>query len=184
MVLHGRLTAALLLLAATACTKGSAEGPTAPPEPSPRAQTELDGVEATPEAGDVADADAEPLEQLDIDGVRLSLDPGGCDVVATFLEERREHHFDFPGDCHFAPDPQDRPAWVVPTDHGKAVLVVGSAPADGGGCDTALQVLVITEQGPALSSEIQRVSGCGPGPWDEMLYHVMASQRVELGSSG
>lgn len=56
-------------------------------------------------------------------------------------------------------------------------------PRETDGCDTALQVVVITERGPAISREIQRVSGCGPGPWDEMLVHVLASDRVPLGAA-
>lgn len=68
---------------------------------------------------------------------------------------------------------------MVATDHGKAELVESWVTREPDGCDTALQVVVITERRPVLSREIQRVSG-GPGPWDEMLVHVLASDRVAL----
>ncbi|MCB9716693.1 MAG: hypothetical protein H6712_22740 [Myxococcales bacterium] len=176
-----------MLAASLACGKGTGPGSSPPPDSTTTdggALADLDadgGTEtgAPEEEGSGAPADGEPL---DIDGVHLSLSPAGCQLVATWLDQRREHHFDFPGECHFAPDPQQRPAWVVPTDSGKAVIVMGSRPNEGGDCDTALQVLVVTEKGPALSSEIQRVASCSPGPWDEMMYHVMASRSVLLGA--
>jgi hypothetical protein len=118
----------------------------------------------------------EPVEELYIDGVRLRLLPRLCRLDASFLDQERRFDFRFPGACHFGPDAGGRP-WVVSTDHGKAVLVVGSSKLESGACDTALQVVVITERGPELSREIQRVSGCGPGPWDEMMVHVLASDR-------
>lgn len=121
-------------------------------------------------------------EALYIDGVRLRLQPTGCTLTAAFLDQKLEHDFQqFPGACHFACDLQGQP-WVVPTDHGKAVLVESSVPAEDGDCDTALQIVVITERGPQLSREVQHVSACGPGPWDELMYHVLASDRVELGT--
>lgn len=127
---------------------------------------------------------SDDVEELYVDGVRLRLQPGDCSLTATFLDQERRHRFQpFPGACHFAPDRDGQP-WVVPTDNGKAVLVVSSVPTEAGdACETALQLVVITERGPELSREIQRVSGCGPGPWDEMMYHVLASDRVALGAS-
>ncbi len=184
------------MLAATACTKGS--GPdTTPPGPS----SSTDGVATatadttgtpdptgTPDdAGSNADGDPDSGataagESLLIDGVTLSLVPDGCQLTATYLDQRQTHTFDFPGACQFSPDAQGQP-WVVPTDNGKAVIVESWAPADRG-CDTALQVVVITDKGPQLSRDIQRVSQCGPGPWDEMMYHVLSSDRVALGGAG
>lgn len=124
---------------------------------------------------------ASDAEELYVDGVRMTLQPSTCTFTATFLDHELGHHFEFPGACHFAPGPDGQP-WIVPTDHGKAVLVEGSTPVDGQ-CDTALQIVVVTERGPALSRQVQRVSGCGPGPWDEMMYHVLASDRVALGTN-
>lgn len=187
MVLRRRLVATLVVVVVGACSKA----PTTPATEAPEGAGSKGASSSDAPSRDHAEpgeppATAEPEatanEELDIDGVHLSLS-SGCDLVATFGDQRREHHFDFPGECHFAPDPQDRPAWVVPTDNGKAVLVVGSAPTDGSDCDTALQVLVVTEKGPALSVDIQRVAGCGPGPWDEMMYHVMSSRHALLGGS-
>jgi len=128
------------------------------------------------------DSGADPtVETIDVDGVKLELVPDECQLSATFVDDEQSHHFAFPGACHFSPDPEGQ-AWVVATDHGKALLVESWVPLAEGDCDTALQLVIITQKGPELSSQIQRVSGCGPGPWDEMMYHVLAAQRVPLGS--
>lgn len=173
---------------AIACGKGAASVP--PLAAGDRATGEVgtgsDGLaEVEDDAGAAAavpeDPPAADEEELYIDGVRLRLRPAQCQLTARFLDEERQHQFErFPGACHFAPDRDGQP-WVVATEHGKAVLVQSSVARDTEGCDTALQIVVITERGPALSREIQRVSGCGPGPWDELMYHVLASDRVPLG---
>jgi hypothetical protein len=155
-------------------TPPTSGGGTAEVEPSGGTQADGATSPADPPAGDV--------EELYVDGVRLRLEPQACLLTATFLDEERRHRFQaFPGACHFAPDPHGQP-WVVSTDHGKAVLVQSWTPAEAGSCDTALQIVVVTERGPELSRQIQRVSGCGPGPWDEMMYHVLASDRVAMGA--
>jgi hypothetical protein len=179
----------VVALAAAACGKGprpmdstppSRGGGTAEVEPLHHslALTELEDGGGSPVEPPATDEEA-----LYIDGVRLRLQPSGCTLTAAFLDEERKHAFqEFPGACHFACDLQGQP-WVVPTDHGKAVLVESSAPAEEGDCDTALQIVVITERGPELSREVQHVSACGPGPWDELMYHVLASDRVDLGTA-
>jgi hypothetical protein len=183
-----RLGACLVL---AACSRGPAPSNTTPPStdgsavavepPRDRAQPAASGAAA---AGDApACEDPGGGEELYIDGVTLRLQPSSCTLTAVFLDQTRQHRFEgFPGACHFARDGQDQP-WVVATDHGNAVLVQASVPAEGGDCDTALQVVVVTERGPALSREIQRVTGCGPGPWDELMLHVLASDRVALGGA-
>lgn len=189
MVLQSPLVVAWvgLLGLVAACGKGPAgttastpptndDGSGAVVEPVDDGAATATAVPADPPAGD-------DVEELHIDGVRLRLQPADCSLTATFLDQERRHRFQpFPGACHFAPGRDGLP-WVVPTDHGKAVLVGSSVPAQAGdGCETALQLVVITERGPALSREVQRVSGCGPGPWDEMMYHVLASDRVAMGA--
>jgi hypothetical protein len=174
-----------LLGLVAACGKGPA-GTTAstPPtsdddgsavvEPADDGASTTTATPADPPAGD-------DVEELHIDGVHLRLQTTGCALTATFLDEERRHRFEpFPGACHFALGRDGLP-WVVPTDHGKAVLVGSSVPVQAGeDCETALQVVVITERGPELSRQVQRVSSCGPGPWDEMMYHVLASDRVGM----
>jgi hypothetical protein len=143
-----------------------------PPDAEPRPTLVYGDEPSPPSVG---------IEELYIDGVRLLLRSSECLLVAVTVGEEQLHRFEkFPGECHFAKD-RDGQSWVVATDHGKAVLVESSVPKDAGNCDTALQVVVITEKGPMLSREVQRVSGCGPGPWDEMMVHVLASDRVAFG---
>jgi hypothetical protein len=182
--LASALVGAGLLVLAGACGKGpSATTTTTPTADGQQEVAEAAGRGRASPTGAPANAPAdEDVEELYIDGVRLRLQPNGCELTVSFLDQRHRHRFEsFPGACHFAPDRHGQP-WVVLTDHGNAVLVESSAPAEGG-CNTALQVVVVTERGPQLSREIQRVSGCGPGPWDEMMYHVLASDRVNLGAS-
>lgn len=185
MVLQDRVAAAACLLTlATACGKGP--GPSESTPPGPADGTTTAAVERSTAEEEAGGATPEPRpadeEELHVDGVRLRLQPAGCLLTAKLLDEELEHQFPaFPGPCHFAPDRQGQP-WIVATEHGKAVVVESSATGEDGACDTALQVVVITERGPQLSREIQRVSACGPGPWDEMMYHVLASDRVALGA--
>lgn len=115
------------------------------------------------------------VEHLVLSGVALSLSPKTCRLQASVDSRANSHHFDFPGECHFSPA---KSPWIVETKYGKAVLVAGSTSKDNGECDTALQLIVITEQGLELSEQIQRVSSCALGRWDEMMYHVMSSRRV------
>lgn len=185
---RARAAAVCLLALVAACGKTAAR--VSPPDAGNRAtgETEAGGgdrAEAEDDAGAIAavpdDPPAADDEELYVDGVRLRLRPAECLLTARFLDEERRHRFEgFPGACHFAPDRGGQP-WVVATEHGKAVLVQSWVARDADGCDTALQIVVITERGPELSREIQRVSGCGPGPWDELMYHVLASDRVPLG---
>ncbi|MCH9681506.1 MAG: hypothetical protein K0V04_08740 [Deltaproteobacteria bacterium] len=176
-----------LLVALTACNAKGSGQQTTPPGPS--ASTSSPTVPTqTPEApDDIADAGSDDAAKGDavellIDGVQLRLTPSNCQLTASYLDEQQGHTFEFPGDCHFSPGPDGLP-WIVPTDNGKSVVVESWVPADGDACDTALQVVVITERGPTLSRGIQRVSECGPGPWDEMMVHVLSSERVALGTA-
>lgn len=168
-----------------ACGKGP--GSTATSTPTVGAHEEQadpsSGSGSTPAAAPTVGPNEAGVEELYVDGVRLRLQPAGCVLTAVFLDQEHRHRFEpFPASaCHFAPDQHGQP-WVVPTEHGKAVLVESSVPAEGDDCETALQIVVVTERGPQLSREIQHVSGCGPGPWDEMMYHVLASDRVALGA--
>ncbi len=183
MVLQPHLAAATALLALVACGKGPGPTHSTPPDDDGGGTTAETGHH-TPTGDDGSSSEPRPAdeEELRIDGVRLRLQPGSCQLSATFLDEALEHRFEsFPGPCHFAASAEG-PPWVVATDHGKAVLVQSSAKTEGNDCDTALQIVVITERGPQLSRQVQRISSCGPGPWDEMMYHVLASDRVAFGA--
>jgi hypothetical protein len=45
-------------------------------------------------------------------------------------------------------------------------------------------VVVLTPEGVRLSKAEQRVAMCAPGDWDEMMFHVLASDPVEFGTPG
>jgi len=180
--MRGGVFGALGWLAASAgCAKPTE--PTAPPVEPTAPSPEVETTGTDPREPDVATAvDVEAandpdIETLSFSGVDFKLVSSKCVLSATYLGAERTHHFDFPGPCHWSPDRDGQP-WIVTTDHGKAVLVESWTSTDGGNCDTALQVVVVSDKGPELSSQVQRVSRCGPGPWDEMMYHVMSGQRV------
>jgi hypothetical protein len=123
-------------------------------------------------------------EQFEHEGVRLGLDPVACVLIAESKSQRLEHQFEFPGECHFATQSgagkQDQPR-AVATDAGLALIVESSKPA-AQDCDTALRVVVLTPAGPQLSRAVQRVAMCAPGGWDEMMFHVLASDPVAFGT--
>jgi hypothetical protein len=176
MVLPLRLTLAGLLLA-RACA--SASEPTVEPEPKVApVEAEPRDPGTTVEGRKASDAP----EQVSRDGVVLGLWPDECLLLAETAETRVEHHFEFPGACRFAVGGDGQPR-VVATDSGPAWMIESSKPI-ARDCDTALRVVVLTSAGPRLSKAEQRVAMCAPGDWDEMMFHVLASEPVAFGTPG
>jgi hypothetical protein len=175
MVLSLRLTLGALLLAC-ACERSS--GPTTEPEPK------LAPVEVEPRdtaAVETRTAGDAP-EQVERDGVVLGLWPDECLLLAETADARVTQQLEFPGACHFAVDAAGQPR-VVMTDTGPAWMVESSKPI-AQDCDTALRVVVLTPAGPRLSKAEQHVAMCAPGDWDEMMFHVLASEPVAFGTPG
>lgn len=175
MVLPLRLTLAVLLLA---CGCERATAPTAEPEPK------LAPVEVEPDAevGVEGRTASDAPEQVERDGIVLGLWPDECLLLAESDNARLVHTFEFPGACHFAVDARGQPR-VVLTDPGPAWMIEGSKPL-AQDCDTALRVVVLTAAGVRLSKAEQRVAMCAPGDWDEMMFHVLASEPVAFGTPG
>jgi hypothetical protein len=165
-----------IVILAVACAPASE--PTAEPEPK------VAPIEVEPrETGVVEGGGArEAPEQLERDGMVLGLWPDECRLVAETASVRSEHRFEFPGACRFAVDADGQPR-VVATDTGPALIIESSKPL-AQDCDTALRVVVLTRAGPRLSKAEQRVAMCAPGEWDEMMFHVLASEPVEFGTPG
>jgi hypothetical protein len=181
MVLPLRLTLATLLLA-RACV--SASEPTAEPEPQV-APVEVAPVEVEPPGTKMPAVGREARdapEQVERDGVVLGLWPDECVLLAETAELRVEHHFEFPGACRFAVDGEGQPR-AVATDSGPAWMIESSKPI-ARDCETALRVVVLTSAGPRLSKAEQHVAMCAPGDWDEMMFHVLASEPVPFGTPG
>jgi hypothetical protein len=165
------------LLLACACERGQ----TAMAEPEPK----LAPVEVEPNDGAVAVEGRKARdapEQVERDGVVLGLWPDECLLLAETADARITQEFEFPGACHFAVEADGRPR-VVMTDTGPAWMIESSKPI-AQDCDTALRVVVLTGAGPRLSKEEQHVAMCAPGDWDEMMFHVLASEPVEFGTPG
>jgi hypothetical protein len=185
MVLSLRLSLAFVLLA-SACERASVF----PIEPEPK----LAPVEVEPDDGAVAvkgRAARDAPEQVERDGVVLGLWPDECLLLAETAQTestapgrgaRVAQQLEFPGACHFALDADGRPRVVV-TDTGPAWMIEGSKPL-AQDCDTALRVVVLTRAGPRMSKAEQRVAMCAPSEWDEMMFHVLASEPVEFGTPG
>jgi hypothetical protein len=178
MVLPLRLILGLMLVA-RACASGGE--PTTEPEPEPKvAPVEAEPADAgVPVEGRVA---REAPEQIERNGVVLGLWPDECILIAESTDTRVEHRFEFLGACHFAVG-SDGLARVVITDTGPAWIVESSKPL-AQDCDTALRVVVLTPAGVRLSKAEQRVAMCAPGDWDEMMFHVLASEPVMFGAPG
>lgn len=123
---------------------------------------------------------SEAPEQFEAQGVVLGLLPEDCVLIAEAGEQRLEHRFEFPAACHFATDDDGQPR-AVSTEGGLALIVESSKPLEQD-CDTALRVVVLTPEGPRLSRAVQRVAMCAPGGWDEMMFHVLASDPVSFGT--
>lgn len=176
MVLPLRLTLGLVLLA-PAC--GRASEPTQEPEPK------VAPIEVEPESGGAAvegrRASDAPMK-VERDGVVLGLWPDECVLLAESSAARVEHRFEFPGACGFAVDREGKPR-IVETDTGVALMIESSKPV-AQDCDTALRVVVLGREGPRLSKAEQRVAMCAPGDWDEMMFHVLASEPVPFGTPG
>jgi hypothetical protein len=175
MVLPLRLTAAALLLA---CSCERASEPTVEPEPM-LAPVELESHD-TPAAE--ARAARHAPEQVAWGGVVLGLWPDECLLLAESDSARLQHHFEFPGVCHFALD-ADGEARVVMTDSGPVWIIESSKPV-AQDCDTALRGVMLTDAGVRLSKAEQHVAMCAPGDWDEMMFYVFSSDPVELGTPG
>ncbi|MEM6993734.1 MAG: hypothetical protein AAF721_24685 [Myxococcota bacterium] len=139
------------------------------PEPQPLGETTV------PDAPDPG-----PSEVAEVEDVRLTL-TADCQLTAEQGGETFTHKFRFPAECHFSKDAKAG-LRIVATDHGKAVLVESSEPDGDKHCLTSLQVVVVAKEGPRLSKQIQHVAMCAPGVWDEMMFHVLASDRVTLGT--
>lgn len=120
-------------------------------------------------------------ERFEQQGTLLGLFPSECVLVGESNGASVQHHFEFPGECHFATN-EDGSVRVVETDTGAALIVESSRPVEQD-CDTALRVVVITKDGPRLSRGEQHVAMCAPGGWDEMMFHVLASDPVVFGTA-
>ena len=189
MVLPLRLSSALVLAALACAPAGSTEPPDAQTdegeagEGSVVAPVEAEG--ASSEGSDTDEAPSE-LEHFEHEGVSVDLSPGRCDLLVEAGGARLEHHFAFPADCHLARTADGQVRAVV-TDTGLALMIESSKALEQD-CDTALRVLVLTAEGPRLSRGMQRVAMCteaaggSPGQWDEMMFHVLASDPVPLGT--
>jgi hypothetical protein len=177
MVLPLRLTLAVVLLA-RACGHDAGEPTTAPDPKVAPVEAEPDNGGAEVEGRRARDAP----ETIERDGVVLGLWPDECVLLAESGTARIEHRFEFPGACRFAVDDHGKTR-VVETDTGPALIVESSKPL-AQDCDTALRVVVLTREGPRLSKSEQRVAMCAPGDWDEMMFHVLASEPVEFGTPG
>jgi hypothetical protein len=175
MVLPLRLTLAALLLASS-CTRASE--PTAEPQPL------LAPVEIEPQDTRAVEARTarHAPEQVAWGDVVLGLWPDECLLLAESASARLEHHFEFPGACHFALD-ADGEARVVLTDSGPVWMIESSKPL-AQDCDTALRGVVLTDAGVRLTKAEQHVAMCAPGEWDEMMFYVLASEPVEFGTPG
>jgi hypothetical protein len=175
MVLPLRLSLGGLLLA---CACEQAKPPTAEPEPK------LAPVELQPQStGTVETRTARDApEQVEWGDVVLGLWPDECLLLAESADVRLEHHFEFPGACHFALD-ADGKTRAVMTDSGPVWMIESSKPL-AQDCDTALRAVVLTDAGMRLSKAEQRVAMCAPGDWDEMMFYVLASEPVEFGTPG
>jgi hypothetical protein len=178
MVLPLRLTLGVVVLA---CACERASEPTTEPEPKlAPVEVELRGVAAGVAAEGRAAGDAP--EQVEHDGVVLGLWPDECLLLAETADARVSQQFEFPGACHFAVEADGQPR-VVMTDTGPAWLIESSKPI-AQDCETALRVVVLTPAGPRLSKAEQHVAMCAPGDWDEMMFHVLASEPVAFGTPG
>lgn len=144
-------------------------------------EAEPEGPAPSSEGGEAKLAAAAP-EQFAHAGATLGLWPADCLLIAESAGGRAEHHFEFPGECHFVTTKDGGPL-VVETDTGLALMVESSKALDEG-CDTALRVIVLSAEGPRLSRAVQRVQMCAPGGWDEMMFHVLASEPVVFGTPG
>ena len=164
------------LVLARACA--SASQPTVEPEPNV-APVE---VEAHEPGAIEARAARDAPEKIERDGVLLGLWPDECLLLAESASARISHQFEFPGACHFAVGADGLPR-VVETDTGPAWMIESSKPIERD-CDTALRVVVLTRMGPRLSKAEQHVAMCAPGDWDEMMFHVLASELAEFGTHG
>jgi hypothetical protein len=177
MVLSLRLSLGMLLLLVGACERASE--PTVEPAPN------VAPVEAQPNDGAIAvegRAARDAPEQVERDGVVLGLWPDECLLLAESAEARSTQQFEFPAACHFAVDAGGQPR-VVMTDTGPAWMIESSKPL-AQDCDTKLRVVVLTSAGPRLSKAEQHVAMCAPSEWDEMMFHVLASEPVSFGTPG
>lgn len=175
MVLSLRLT--LVGLALIGCTTKPSSEVSEPP-----GTTGVAPIEAEPDEGPEPTEQAAPDQTIELDGVRLGLVANECLLTADFGEQRLTHRFEFPAACSFVSDSSGA-IRVVTTDSGKAVMVESSRPIERD-CDTATRVVVITREGPRVSNAVQRVAMCAPFEWDEMMFHVLASEPVAFGTPG
>lgn len=166
---------------------------TTPPQTEPAGDAAGDGqasaaelgpVEAEPEPGPAVETRGarDQPEQFEHEGVVLGLAPADCVLIAEHGEQRLEHHFEFPAECHFAVGDDGAPRTVA-TDAGLTLMVESSKRLEQD-CDTALRVIVIGAEGPKLSRAVQRVAMCDPGGGDEMMFHVLSSETVSFGTAG
>lgn len=179
MVLPLRLATLSVLVVGCTTTKPGTDSE----QPDTQAVTGVAPIEAEPNDG--PDDPVEPAladETVEIDGVTLGLVAADCGLTAEFGDQRLVHRFEFPAACSFATDSPGA-VRVVATEAGRAVMVESSKPLDRD-CDTATRVVVITPQGPRVSKAVQRVAMCAPFAWDEMMFHVLASEPVAFGTPG
>lgn len=153
----------------------------------PPSTTSVSAIEAEPELGpdprmDPAEPMPPPDETIEVDGVRIGLAADACMLSADIGEQRFVHVFEFPAKCSFVADSSGA-IRIVETDSGKAVMVESSKPLERD-CDTATRVVVITPEGPRVSKAVQRMAMCAPFDWDEMMFHVLASEPVAFGVAG
>ena len=157
------------------------------PESEQPGGTTVGPIEAEPDDGPAAVEPASYDQSVEIDGVRLGLSAADCVLTAESSssetgEQRLVHRFEVPAACGFASDSTGA-VRIVETDSGKAVMVESSRPLERD-CETVTRVVVLTKQGPRVSKAAQRVAMCLPFAWDEMMFHVLASEPVSFGTPG
>ena len=163
---------AIALLGCTASKPG--------PESEQPSNSTVGPIEAEPDVEPAAVEPASYDQSVEIDGVRLGLSAADCVLTAESGEQRLVHRFEVPAACGFASDSTGA-VRIVETDSGKAVMVESSRPLERD-CETVTRVVVITKQGPRVSKAAQRVAMCLPFAWDEMMFHVLASEPVPFGT--
>jgi hypothetical protein len=111
-----------------------------------------------------------------VDDVSLQL--RGCELLAHYSDGGR-HALNVPRweVCEFS-RASDGSVQVIRTKRGPTLLVVSSQPdtSETGerDCDTRIRGIVVARSALLLSENEQRIAMCGVGPFDELMFHVLA----------
>lgn len=130
-------------------------------------------------AGSVISPQPQPQQLLVGDG-RLWLE--GCTVKYESEGKTSSIPLDLKTPCAVSVDADGKPA-MTHTKWGISLLVVSSRKieqqTDGlspGDCDTRIQGVLIAGNTMLVSPQAESFAMCGSGPWDEKLYHILASR--------